>query len=367
MKELFEEFKARKEDLRELETEIKKASDKFTNIESINEFRIKFLGKKGIISLEMKELASLSGDERKQHAEKLNKIKDSVLEIIASKTEELNSKELEKKLNSETLDITLSTSKSYGTIHPISQVIEEVITIFGDLDFFVAEGPEVETDYNNFTALNTSEHHPARQMHDTFYVETETDGMPNVLRTHTSPVQIRSMLKQKPPIRLIAPGKTFRCDNDQTHSPMFHQVEGLVIDQESNMSHLKGCLEIFLKTFFETDKLNMRFRPSHFPFTEPSAEVDIGYTKKGNQLIIGEGEDWLEILGCGMVHPNVLENVNINSNEYQGYAFGMGIERLAMLKYGISDLRTFFDSDLRWNKHYGFSPLNIPSIIGDLS
>ena len=354
-------------DFRELETEIKKASDKFTNIESINEFRIKFLGKKGIISLEMKELASLSGDERKRHAEKLNKIKDSVLEIIASKTEELNSEELEKKLNSETLDITLSTSKSYGTIHPISQVIEEVITIFGDLDFFVAEGPEVETDYNNFTALNTSEHHPARQMHDTFYVETETDGMPNVLRTHTSPVQIRSMLKQKPPIRLIAPGKTFRCDNDQTHSPMFHQVEGLVIDQESNMSHLKGCLEIFLKTFFETDKLNMRFRPSHFPFTEPSAEVDIGYTKKGNQLIIGEGEDWLEILGCGMVHPNVLENVNINSNEYQGYAFGMGIERLAMLKYGISDLRTFFDSDLRWNKHYGFSPLNIPSIIGDLS
>ena len=354
-------------DFRELETEIKKASDKFTNIESINEFRIKFLGKKGIISLEMKELASLSDDERKQHAEKLNKIKDSVLEIIASKTEELNSEELEKKLNSETLDITLSTSKSYGTIHPISQVIEEVITIFGDLDFFVAEGPEVETDYNNFTALNTSEHHPARQMHDTFYVETETDGMPNVLRTHTSPVQIRSMLKQKPPIRLIAPGKTFRCDNDQTHSPMFHQVEGLVIDQESNMSHLKGCLEIFLKTFFETDKLNMRFRPSHFPFTEPSAEVDIGYTKKGNQLIIGEGEDWLEILGCGMVHPNVLENVNINSNEYQGYAFGMGIERLAMLKYGISDLRTFFDSDLRWNKHYGFSPLNIPSIIGDLS
>ena len=354
-------------DFRELETEIKKASDKFTNIESINEFRIKFLGKKGIISLEMKELASLSGDERKQHAEKLNKIKDSVLEIIASKTEELNSEELEKKLNSETLDITLSTSRAYGTIHPISQVIEEGITIFGDLDFFVAEGPEVETDYNNFTALNTSEHHPARQMHDTFYVETETDGMPNVLRTHTSPVQIRSMLKQKPPIRLIAPGKTFRCDNDQTHSPMFHQVEGLVIDQESNMSHLKGCLEIFLKTFFETDKLNMRFRPSHFPFTEPSAEVDIGYTKKGNQLIIGEGEDWLEILGCGMVHPNVLENVNINSNEYQGYAFGMGIERLAMLKYGISDLRTFFDSDLRWNKHYGFSPLNIPSIIGDLS
>ena len=328
-------------DFRELETEIKKASDKFTNIESINEFRIKFLGKKGIISLEMKELASLSGDERKQQAEKLNIIKDSVLEIIASKTEELNSKELEKKLNSETLDITLSTSKSYGTIHPISQVIEEVITIFGDLDFFVAEGPEVETDYNNFTALNTSEHHPARQMHDTFYVETETDGMPNVLRTHTSPVQIRSMLKQKPPIRLIAPGKTFRCDNDQTHSPMFHQVEGLVIDQESNMSHLKGCLEIFLKTFFETDKLNMRFRPSHFPFTEPSAEVDIRWKK-----------NWLEVLGCGLVHPNVLEAVGVDTKNYSGFAFGLGVERMAMLKYDIPDLRAFFEHDLRFLKQF---------------
>ena len=354
-------------DFNKLEAEFAEARDKLINIESINEFRIKYIGKKGIISLEMKELASLSGNERKKQAEKLNKIKDIILKIIDTKTEDFNNIELDKKLNSETLDITLSTSNSSGTIHPISQVIEEVITIFGELDFFVAEGPEVETDYNNFTALNTNENHPARQMHDTFYVETITDGMPNVLRTHTSPVQIRSMLKQKPPIRLIAPGKTFRCDNDQTHSPMFHQVEGLVIDQESNMSHLKGCLEIFLKTFFETDKLNMRFRPSHFPFTEPSAEVDIGYTKKGSQLIIGEGEDWLEILGCGMVHPNVLENVNINSNDYQGYAFGMGIERLAMLKYGISDLRTFFDSDLRWNKHYGFSPLNIPSLIGDLS
>ena len=354
-------------DFRELETEIKKASDKFTNIESINEFRIKFLGKKGIISLEMKELASLSGDERKQHAEKLNKIKDSVLEIIASKTEELNSEELEKKLNSETLDITLSTSKSYGTIHPISQVIEEVITIFGDLDFFVAEGPEVETDYNNFTALNTSEHHPARQMHDTFYVETETDGMPNVLRTHTSPVQIRSMLKQKPPIRLIAPGKTFRCDNDQTHSPMFHQVEGLVIDQESNMSHLKGCLEIFLKTFFETDKLNMRFRPSHFPFTEPSAEVDIGYELKDGKIVIGEGDKWLEILGCGMVHPNVLKNVNVNPDKYQGYAFGIGIDRLGMLKYGINDLRAFFETDYRWLNHFGFDPLDVPSNYRGLS
>ena len=303
----------------------------------------------------MKELASLSGDERKQHAEKLNKIKDTVLEIIASKTEELNSEELEKKLNSETLDITLSTSKSYGTIHPISQVIEEVITIFGDLDFFVAEGPEVETDYNNFTALNTSEHHPARQMHDTFYVETETDGMPNVLRTHTSPVQIRSMLKQKPPIRLTAPGKTFRCDNDQTHSPMFHQVEGLVIDKESNMSHLKGCLEIFLKTFFETDKLNMRFRPSHFPFTEPSAEVDINCSITSGKITLGEGDKWMEILGCGMVHPNVLKMSGVDDEKLKGFAFGMGIERLSMLKYGMPDLRDFYDSNINWLSHYGFS------------
>jgi phenylalanyl-tRNA synthetase alpha chain len=204
-------------------------------------------------------------------------------------------------------------------------------------------------------------------MHDTFYVNSETDGMFNVLRTHTSPVQIRSMLAGKPPFRLIAPGKTYRCDNDQTHTPMFHQVEGLVIDKTSNMGHLKGCLETFLKEFFETDTPKMRFRPSHFPFTEPSAEVDIGYRKDGNQIIIGEGDSWLEILGCGMVHPNVLRNVNIDPDEYQGYAFGVGIERLAMLKYGISDLRTFYDNDLRWLKHFGFIPLDIPSISGGLS
>ena len=354
-------------DFIKLEQEITNSLSKVTDLESLNECRIKYLGKKGEISLLMKELANLSGEDRKKQAEILNTLKNKILSLIEDKTEELNDRNLNEKLSSETLDVTLPVSSSLGSIHPITQVIEEVVTIFGDLDFYVAEGPEVETDYNNFTALNTSEHHPARQMHDTFYVETQTDNMQNVLRTHTSPVQIRSMLEHKPPIRLIAPGKTFRCDNDQTHSPMFHQVEGLVIDQESNMSHLKGCLEIFLKTFFETDKLKMRFRPSHFPFTEPSAEVDIGYTKKGNQLVIGEGDDWLEILGCGMVHPKVLQNVNIDPSSFQGYAFGMGIERLAMLKYGISDLRTFFECDLRWNKHYGFSPLNFPSLIRDLS
>ena len=355
--------------------------DKYKNIESLillkqnsvldldtlEKFRQEFLGKKGSITLAMKELGTLDPEIRKKNAEELNVIKDSVLSFFKKKTEEINDQILNDKLNSESLDVSLPVSSSSGTIHPITHVIDEVTAIFADLDFCVAEGPEIETDYNNFTALNTSEHHPARQMHDTFYVDSKTDDMPNVMRTHTSPVQIRSMLSQKPPIRLIAPGKTFRCDNDQTHTPMFHQVEGLVIDEDSNMGHLKGCLEAFLKKFFETDNLNMRFRPSHFPFTEPSAEVDIGYEKKGNQLIIGKGSDWLEILGCGMVHPNVLRNVNIDPDIYQGYAFGMGIERLAMLKYGISDLRTFFENDISWNQHYGFSPLNIPSVFGDLS
>ncbi|MFL2899300.1 MAG: phenylalanine--tRNA ligase subunit alpha [Candidatus Pelagibacterales bacterium] len=340
------------------------AQENVKDLNSLESFRQEFLGKKGSISVAMKELGTLDPEERKKNAEELNIIKNSVLSFVKIKTDEINSQILDKQIKTEFLDVTLPVGSSLGTIHPITQVIDEVITIFADLDFCVAEGPEIETDYNNFTALNTSEHHPARQMHDTFYVDSQTDGMQNVMRTHTSPVQIRSMLNQKPPIRLIAPGKTFRCDNDQTHTPMFHQVEGLVIDKESNMGHLKGCLEVFLKSFFETDSLNMRFRPSHFPFTEPSAEVDIGYKKKGNQLVIGEGSDWLEILGCGMVHPNVLRNVNIDPEIYQGYAFGMGIERLAMLKYGISDLRTFFENDIDWIQHYGFSPLSIPTVFG---
>lgn len=352
---------------KDLENNIDKDFSSVSSLETLHDFRLSYLGKKGKVSLLMKELSTLDPKLRKENAEQLNIIKNRILTLIENKDNELQELILNTKLETEKLDLTLNVESKVGTIHPITHVVDEVIAIFGDLDFFVAEGPEIETDYNNFTALNTSENHPARQMHDTFYVRTETDGMPNVLRTHTSPVQIRSMLKLQPPIRLIAPGKTFRCDNDQTHTPMFHQVEGLVVDEESNMSHLKGCLEIFLKTFFETKELKMRFRPSHFPFTEPSAEVDIAYTKKGNQLIIGDGDEWLEVLGCGMVHPNVLTNVNINPDQFQGYAFGMGIERLAMLKYGISDLRTFFDNDLRWNKHYGFQPLNIPSILRDLS
>ena len=337
------------------------------DIESLEKIRLQFLGKKGQITALMKGLADLDPKERKSNAEELNNIKNDLNNFISLKSETFDDDELSKQLSSEKLDLTLVSQITEGRIHPITQVIDEVIAIFADLDFCIAEGPEVETDYNNFTALNTSENHPARQMHDTFYVNSKTDEMPNVLRTHTSPVQIRSMLKGKPPFRLIAPGKTFRCDNDQTHTPMFHQVEGLVIDKNSNMGHLKGCLETFLKEFFETSSPKMRFRPSHFPFTEPSAEVDIGYKKEGNQIIIGEGDTWLEILGCGMVHPNVLKNVNIDPNEYQGYAFGVGIERLAMLKYGISDLRTFYDNDLRWLKHFGFVPLDIPSISGGLS
>jgi phenylalanyl-tRNA synthetase alpha chain len=337
------------------------------DIESLEKIRLQFLGKKGQITALMKGLADLDPKERKSNAEELNNIKNDLNNFISLKSEAFDDEELSKQLSSEKLDLTLVSQITEGRIHPITQVIDEVIAIFADLDFCIAEGPEVETDYNNFTALNTSENHPARQMHDTFYVNSKTDEMPNVLRTHTSPVQIRSMLKGKPPFRLIAPGKTFRCDNDQTHTPMFHQVEGLVIDKNSNMGHLKGCLETFLKEFFETSSPKMRFRPSHFPFTEPSAEVDIGYKKDGNQIIIGEGDSWLEILGCGMVHPNVLKNVNIDPNEYQGYAFGVGIERLAMLKYGISDLRTFYDNDLRWLKHFGFVPLDIPSISGGLS
>ena len=352
---------------KDLEKNIEKDFSSVSSLEALQEFRLSYLGKKGKISLLMKELSSLDSDQRKENAEQLNILKGKILELIDTKDNELQELILNEKLETEKIDLTLNVESKQGTIHPITQVVDEVIEIFGDLDFFVAEGPEVETDYNNFTALNTSENHPARQMHDTFYVKTETDGMPNVLRTHTSPVQIRSMLEQQPPIRLIAPGKTFRCDNDQTHTPMFHQVEGLVIDEESNMSHLKGCLEIFLKSFFETSELKMRFRPSHFPFTEPSAEVDIGYEIKDGQIIVGEGDKWLEILGCGMVHPNVLRNVNVNPSKYQGYAFGIGIDRLAMLKYGINDLRAFFDCDYRWLNHFGFDPLDVPSNYRGLS
>ena len=271
----------------------------------------------------------------------------------------IENKVLNEKLEKEIVDTSLPPRNfSSGKIHPISQTIYKVIEIFGAMDFAVKSGPDIESDFNNFTALNIPDHHPAREMQDTFYIDDK------VLRTHTSPVQVRTMLNSKPPIRIIVPGRTYRSDYDSTHTPMFHQVEGLLIDSSSYMAHLKGCLIDFLKEFFEINDLKYRFRPSYFPFTEPSAEMDIAFTKKNNVIKVGEGDEWLEILGCGMVNPKVLKNCNIDSAKYQGFAFGMGIERLSMLKYGITDLRTFFESDFRWLTHYGFNPLDLTSSTG---
>ena len=330
------------------------------DLNSINQIKSELFGKSGKITNEFKKIGSISADERKKFASDLNLAKDELQIIIENKIKDIEIKEINLKLQNEQIDVTLpERSFNRGRIHPVSQVIDEISSIFSEIGFSVAEGPDVENEYNNFTALNTPDNHPARDMHDTFYLDDKKEFL---LRTHTSPVQIRTMQGGKPPFKIIAPGRTYRSDSDQTHAPMFHQVEGLHIDKNINMGHLKGCLNYFIKEFFEVDKIQMRFRPSHFPFTEPSAEVDIGYKLKDGKIIIGEGDKWLEILGCGMVHPNVLKNVKVDPLKYQGYAFGMGIDRLAMLKYGIPDLRSFFDSDIRWLDHYGFDPLNKPSI-----
>ena len=290
-------------------------------------------------------------------------MKVAVNDALASRKENLEAGALDERLVAEAIDVTLPVRPSQdGRIHPISQTIDEMLAIFCEMGFEVAEGPHIETDFNNFTALNIPLEHPARQEHDTFYLPEKEDGSRLVLRTHTSPVQIRTMINQEPPIRIVVPGRTFRADYDATHSPMFHQIEGLVIDETTHMGHLKGCLIEFCRAFFGVDNLPARFRPSYFPFTEPSAEMDIGCLREGGGLTIGAGADWLEILGCGMVHPNVLAACGIDSTRYQGFAFGLGIERAAMLKYGIPDLRTFYESDLRWLRHYGFSALDIPSV-----
>jgi phenylalanyl-tRNA synthetase alpha chain len=326
--------------------------------------RIAALGKSGSVSGLLKTLGAMSPDERKQQGPLINGLKEQVGAAIAARRETLKAAALDQRLATETLDVTLPVRESpaeTGRVHPISQVVDELTAIFADMGFSVAEGPDIETDDLNFTKLNIPPEHPARQEHDTFYLPERADGSRLVLRTHTSPVQVRTMLKQKPPIRIIVPGRTFRCDHDATHSPMFHQVEGLVIDRTTHMGHLKGCLIEFCRAFFDVDDLPVRFRPSYFPFTEPSAEVDIGCSREGGELKIGAGSGWLEILGSGMVHPQVLRNCGIDPDEYQGFAFGMGIERVAMLKYGIPDLRTFYESDLRWLRHYGFLPLDIPS------
>lgn len=332
--------------------------------------RVAALGKKGSISELLKTLGSMTPDERKEKGPAINGLKDRVNDALLARRTALKDAALDARLATEKVDVTLPVRESgnaRGRIHPISQVIDELTTIFADMGFAVAEGPDIETDFYNFTALNFPVGHPAREMHDTFFFNPDANGERKVLRTHTSPVQIRTMMNQKPPIRVITPGRTYRCDSDQTHTPMFHQVEGLVIDKGSHMGHLKWILEEFCKAFFEVDNVKMRFRPSFFPFTEPSAEVDIQCSRKGGEIRFGEGDDWLEILGCGMVHPNVIRNCGLDPNEYQGFAWGMGIDRIAMLKYGMPDLRPFFDADVRWLSHYGFRPLDLPTLASGLS
>ncbi len=338
------------------------------SLEALEAARVAALGKKGSISGLMGRLGAMGPEERKAAGALLNAVKDEVAAAIAAAKAGLEAKALDERLARERVDVTLPVRPArQGRIHPIAQVMDEITAIFAQMGFAVAEGPDIEDDFHNFTALNIPAEHPARQIHDTFYFGERADGGRHLLRTHTSPVQIRTMLSQQPPIRIIAPGRTYRCDSDMTHTPMFHQVEGLVIDEHTHMGHLKGCLTEFVRTFFEVDEVPVRFRPSFFPFTEPSAEVDIGCSREGGELKIGPGKGWLEILGCGMVHPNVLRACGIDPDRYQGFAFGMGVERVAMLKYGIPDLRTFFESDLRWLEHYGFLPFDLPTVTGGLT
>ncbi|MDX2145250.1 MAG: phenylalanine--tRNA ligase subunit alpha [Rhodospirillaceae bacterium] len=330
--------------------------------------RVDALGKKGRITGLMKGLGAMDPEARKAAGQRLNVLKDEVEAALQARRAALDGAALDAKLAGETIDVTLPIRpEAKGSLHPITQTIDEITAIFGNMGFTVAEGPDVEDDFHNFTALNFPPGHPAREMHDTFFLPAAPDGNRYLLRTHTSPVQIRTMMGQKPPIRVITPGRTYRCDYDMTHTPMFHQVELLVIDTVTHMGHLKGCLQEFLRVFFGVDDLPVRFRPSFFPFTEPSAEVDIGCSRADGEMKLGNYGDWLEILGCGMVHPNVLKACGLDSEVYQGFAAGMGVERLAMLKYGIPDLRTFFESDLRWLRHYGFAALDVPSLTGGLN
>ena len=347
----------------ELMTAVKDA----VSLNELEQIRVSALGKKGRITELMRGLGAMNPEARKEAGQSLNALKNEVAEAIEEKKRTSADSELDARLAGERVDVTLPVRpESQGCIHPISQTIDEVVAILGEMEFSVVEGPDIEDDWHNFTALNIPPDHPARQQHDTFYLPGSGNDDRLVLRTHTSPVQIRTMMETEPPIRIIVPGRTYRCDYDATHSPMFHQVEGLVVDETTHMGHLKGCLIEFCRAFFDMDDLPVRFRPSYFPFTEPSAEVDIGCTREGGEFRIGHGDDWLEILGCGMVNPKVLENCNIDPAKYQGFAFGLGIERMAMLKYGIPDLRTFFESDLRWLRHYGFSALQVPSMVGGL-
>jgi phenylalanyl-tRNA synthetase alpha chain len=357
-------------DIAQLEDQILSALSAATDEAALEAVRISALGKKGAVSELLKTLSAMTPEQRKEQGLLINGLKDRVNQALAARRDALKTAALHQRLNTERLDVTLPVREApveTGRIHPVSQVIDELTAIFADMGFAVAEGPDIETDEYNFTMLNFPAGHPAREMHDTFYFNPQSDGSRLLLRTHTSPVQIRTMLGQKPPIRVIIPGRTYRSDSDQTHTPMFHQVEGLVIDKSAHLGHLKWILEEFCKAFFEVDQVKMRFRPSFFPFTEPSLEVDIQCRREKGEIRFGEGEDWLEILGCGMVHPNVLRNCGLDPDEYQGFAWGLGIDRIAMLKYGMPDLRAFFDADVRWLSHYGFRPLDFPTLARGLS
>jgi phenylalanyl-tRNA synthetase alpha chain len=357
-------------DLAQLENEILADIAGAADDAALEAVRVAMLGKNGTITALLKTLGALPPQQRKSQGPLINGMKDRVNTALAERREAFKAAALEARLNTESVDVTLPVREApaeIGRVHPITQVIDELTAIFADMGFAVAEGPDIETDDYNFTRLNFPQEHPARAMHDTFFFNPKPDGSRLLLRTHTSPVQVRTMLAQKPPIRVIIPGRTYRCDSDQTHTPMFHQVEGLVIDKGSHLGHMKWILEEFFKAFFEVDRVGMRFRPSFFPFTEPSLEVDIQYRRDKGEIRFGEGEDWMEILGCGMVHPNVLRNCGLDPDEYQGFAWGMGIDRIAMLKYGMPDLRAFFEADVRWLSHYGFRPLDWPTLAGGLS
>jgi len=366
-----------------LRSELSAAIAAADNEAALDAVRVGALGKKGSVSALLATLGSMAPEERKSAGPAINGLKNEIAGLIETRSGELKAAALEARLAAETVDVTLPLKPAptaRGRIHPISQTIDEITAIFSDMGFSIAEGPDIETDYFNFTALNFPEGHPAREMHDTFFMKPGPDGVKKVLRTHTSPVQVRVMQKTNekpaapyitpamdPPIRVVMPGRTYRNDSDQTHTPMFHQVEGLVIDKSSHIGQLRWVLEEFLKAFFEVPSVTLRFRPSFFPFTEPSMEVDVQCDRSGSEVKIGEGNDWLEILGCGMVHPNVIRNAGLDPDVYQGFAWGIGIDRIAMLKYGMPDLRAFFDADQRWLDHYGFRPLDLPTLFGGLS
>ncbi len=342
--------------------------------EAVEALRVRALGKSGEITALLKTLGAMTPEQRSAEGPKIHGCREAVTAALAARKEQLETAVLNRKLAAEAVDMSLPADMPpSGSVHPVSQVMDELAEIFADMGFAVATGPEIEDDWHNFTALNIPETHPARAMHDTFYFpDADAEGRAMLLRTHTSPVQIRTMVGGNPPIRIIAPGRVYRSDSDATHTPMFHQIEGLVIDKGITLGHLKWTLETFLKAFFERDDIVLRLRPSYFPFTEPSAEVDVGYKQeKGRRVIGGSGDDeghgWMEVLGSGMVHPKVIEAAGLDPAEWQGFAFGTGVDRLAMLKYGMDDLRAFFDGDLRWLKHYGFSALDIPTLSGGIS